>query len=290
MTKVEQANIRGLDIDKTAKGFAEASYIFKNYCQVTTASNDQIRWYQKTAGTLAPTSPQAISNTSPLATPATLEVDWTRNTSYVKEYKVEGFISDRDAKTADLDVIATTIRDLTLAIVKAVDADIWAVMSESQSPSNIQTFATTAVGGDQWDAADAAGNPIKDLLHARTLIETYDYDVSNLVCFMSPTDYENVVDWIFQKGAQIPSIAEQVGKMGKVSEIAGIKIVTSNNVTADYALVMVPQRATTFKQFSPTSAVSIDEPQMGKKIRVREEGIAYNTDPKAIVLISDTRS
>ena len=64
----------------------------------------------------------------------------------------------------------------------------------------------------------------------------------------------------------------------------------SNNVTADYAAVVIPQRATTFKQQIPITAKIVDDAGVGKKIRIYEHGIAYNTDPKAIVLITDTQS
>ncbi|KKM65118.1 hypothetical protein LCGC14_1494570 [marine sediment metagenome] len=39
-------------------------------------------------------------------------------------------------------------------------------MTEDQSPSAIQDFATTAVGGDQWDAANYAADIIKDFNRA----------------------------------------------------------------------------------------------------------------------------
>jgi len=289
--KVEQAEIRGLDIDKLAKGFAEESYVFKNDCQVSACSADEIRWYQKTAGTLTATAPSYISNTSPLSVPTTLEVSWTRNTSYVKEYKVEGFISERDIKTADLDVLATTIRDLTLAITKAVDSDIWDVMTESQSPSNIQTFATTAQGGDQWDAASYAADIVKDLMYAKKLIWDYNYNPEGASLYVSPKDYTSIVNWLISgKGSSIPGFSSEKITSGVVMQLLGLNIKVSNNVTADYALVVVPQRATTFKQLTPTTAVTIKDPLLGTKVRVKEEGIAYNTDPKAIVLITDTQT
>lgn len=291
--KVEQQDIRGLDIDKLAKGFADVAYIFKNDCQVSSASSDQIRWYSKTAGTLTATSPSRTKNTTPGSKPTTLEVSWTRNVSYIKEYKVEGFISDRDIKTADLDVLATTIRDLTRVVVKDVDADIWDVMSESQSPSGtgIQTFATTAVGGDQWDAAAYAADIIKDLNRAIRMIQDYNYDTSGIVLYLNPTDYESIKNWLISgKGSSIPGFSSEKIKSGVIMELLGFSIKVSKNVTDDYALALIPKVSTTFKQLTPTTAVTIDSPLLGKTIRVKEEGIAYNTDPKAIVLITDTQT
>jgi hypothetical protein len=288
---VEQQDIRGLDIDKLAKGFAEESYIFKSECTTASMSGDSIRWFQKTAGTLAPTSPSAIANVSPLSSPETLEVSWTRNTSYPKKYFVEGFISKEDISGAEIDVLATTVRDLTLAITKAVDSDIWDVMSESQSPVNIQTFATTAVGGDQWDAALYAADIVKDLMNAKRLIWAQNYDPEGATLFLNPYDYTSLVNWLISgKGSSIPGFSSEKIKSGVVMSLLGLNIKVSNNVTTDFAMVVIPQRATTFRQQFPLTARKVQEELIGTKIRISEHGIAYNTDPKAIVLITDTKS
>ena len=75
---VEMQDIRGMDIDKLAKGFADQEFIFKSACQVSTMTGDSIRWYRKTSGTLSATSPSTLE-TAPLATPATIEQSWTRS-------------------------------------------------------------------------------------------------------------------------------------------------------------------------------------------------------------------
>ena len=53
---------------------------------------------------------------------------------------------------------------------------------------------------------------------------------------------------------------------------------------------MFSQRACTFKQYTPTRAVTIVEPMIGTKIRVSEAGIAYITDPKGAVLLTDLKT
>lgn len=288
---VEMADIRGLDIDKLAKGFAEEQYILKSICQVSTMTGDSIRWYQKTAGTLEPEGPSVIANVGRMANPATLEVDWTRNTSYPAPYKVEGFISMEEIKSADLDVLATTIRDLTLAITKAVDTDIWNVMREDGTVVDIQTFATTAVGGDQWDAANFAADIIKDLAHAKKLLADYNYNPEGATLLISPKDYESIVTWLISgKGSSIPNWSSDKIKSGVVMQLLGLNIRVSSVVTADKALVIIPKRATTFKQQFPLVAKTIEEPLIGTKIRIGEAGIAYNTDPKAIIYITDTQT
>jgi len=288
---VEMQDIRGLDIDKIAKGFAETQYVFKQDCTIASMTGDSIRWFQKTAGTLSATTPSATKNVSPLSIPATLEVSWTRNTSYPKKYFVEGFISMEDIKSAEIDVLATTVRDLTRVITRDVDADIWDVMTESQTPVNIQTFATTAIGGDQWDAAAYAADIVKDLMYAKQLIYAQDYDPEGASLYLSPKDYNSIVSWLISgKGSSIPGFSSEKISSGTVMQLLGLNIKVSNNVTADYALVIVPKRATTYRQQFPITAKTMQEEGIGTKIRVYEHGIAYNTDPKAIVLITDTQT
>ncbi|MCK5644281.1 MAG: hypothetical protein KAJ19_26010 [Gammaproteobacteria bacterium] len=290
---VEMADIRGLDIDKLAKGFAEEQYVLKALCQVSSMTGDSIRWYQKTAGTLTATAPSKLTS-SRLANPTNIEVTWERNTSYPVPYKVEGFISMEEIKSADLDVLATTIRDLTLAITKAVDTDIWEIMSEGQAPSAdypIQSFATTAVGGDQWDADNYAADIIKDLMHAKKLIWDYNYNPEGATLLVNPHDYESIVTWIISgKGSSIPGFSSEKVKSGVVMSLLGLNVRVSSVVTTDYALVIIPSRATTYKEQFPLTARTIEEVGMGTKIRIWTHGIAYNTDPKAIVLITDTKT
>jgi len=288
---VEMQDIRGLDIDKLAKGFAEETYVFKADCQVSKMSGDSVRWFQKTAGTLTATAPSTITDVSPLSTPATLGVSWTRNTSYKKKFFVEGFISMEDIEDADVGALATTIRDLTISVTSAVDAHIWDIMSESQSPSDIQSFATTAVGGDQWDALNYAADIIKDLMRAKRMIKAYRYNPEGASLYLDPVGYESLVNWLISgKGSSIPGFSSEKIKSGTVMSILGLNVKVSNNVTTDYALVVVPKRATTYKERHGVTAKVIKDEMIGSNIRVMASGIAFNTDPKAIVLITDVNT
>tara|TARA_R100001530_G_scaffold136358_2_gene116700 strand:+ start:6799 stop:7677 length:879 start_codon:yes stop_codon:yes gene_type:complete len=284
-------DIFGLDIDRLAKGFGKFKYNFLEECQVRKMKGDSVRWFQKTAGTLTATAPSATKNVSPGSKPTTLEVSWTRNTSYKKKYFVEGFLDEEDISDAEIDTFATTIRDLTEVIVRDRDADIWNIMSEEQSPSEIQTFATTAVGGDQWDAASAAGNPVLDIMHAKKLIQDQGYDPEGATLLLDTLGYRHLVDWLITgKGSSIPGFSSEKIKSGTVLSLLGINVKVSLNVTTDYALLIVPKRAVTYSESQAITANTTREPGIGRNIRVWASGIAYRTDPKAIVLITDINS
>lgn len=289
---VEMQDIRGLDIDKLAKGFAEEDYIFKSDCQIASFTGDSVRWYQKTAGTLTATTPSATKNVSPLSHPTTLEVTWTRNTSYIKKYFVEGFISMEDIKTADLDVLATTIRDLTRVITRDVDQDIYSIMSDgwvagAAAPSNINYLTASA----PWNIASFTGvDIVADIMQAKRKIWTYSYNPEGASLYLSPLDYEKMVTWLISsKGSSIPGFSSEKVRSGTVMQILGLNVKVSNNVGASGALVIIPQRATTFRQGDDTTARVLEDQGIGTRVRVWESGIAYNTDPKAICLIMATQ-
>ena len=288
---VGMQDIRGLDIDRLAKGFGKQIYNFINECTVVKMKGDHKWWFSKTAGTLSASSPSATKNVSPGSRPTTLEVSWTKNTTYKKKFFVEGFLTNEDINDAEIDTLATTIRDLTEVIIRDRDAVIWDVMSESQSPTNIQSFATTSVGGDQWDAASYAADIVKDLMHAKKLIKDEGYDPEGATLLLNTTDYNSIVSWLISgKGSSIPGFSSEKISTGVVMNLLGLNLKVSTNVTDDYALVIVPKRATTYAESEPITARKVVDEGIGTNIRVWASGNAYNTDPKAIVLITDTQT
>ena len=279
---VEQADIRGLDIDKAVKGFAEVEYVFKNDLMVTSTKADSIRWYQKTAGDLTPTAPSVISNVSPLSIPTTLEVSWSRNTSYVRKYMVEGFLSMEDIESADIDVLAQTLRDLTRAITKAVDQRIYSVVCDY---ANVNMFTITS---GAWNIASFATEPIKDILFAKEHLTSGGYNAEGTTLWLHPQGYRALINYLIAgKGSSIPNYASEKIKTGVVMSLLNVNIKVSPNCSADQAVLLIPQRSATWKSFTDTTARTIEEPGLGKKIRVWEIGEAILTDPKSVVVISN---
>ena len=86
-----EANIRGIDIDKLAKGFADEASVLKGFVTVSKTSAREMRWYQKTAGFLDSVDTTGITQSKIFtvperALPTVVEQSWTRNTSYVKKF------------------------------------------------------------------------------------------------------------------------------------------------------------------------------------------------------------
>lgn len=285
-SNVEGKFIRGLDVDKIAKGFATRTYTFKGECTVADLQGDSIRWYQKTAGTLTATTPSNIE-ISPLSSPDTIEQQWTRNTSFPKKYMIEGFISEEDIDSADLQVLTVSITDLTQAVVAKVDKAIYNIMTEDSSGTPTPDLTPTAASVAAWDA-DSGQDPISDILNAVRLIEVQDYDAASAVLYLNPFDYQSLLTWLIStKGSSIPGFSSEKVRTGVVLELVGVRIKKSNNVTIDWGLMILPQKACTWRSSKALRATTIVEEMIGTKIRVSESGIAYLTDPKTIVQISN---
>jgi len=281
--KSGMAEIRGIDIDKLVKGFADEDVVFKRFVTNAPTSAREIRWYQKTSGFLTLTSPARIANVAQLALPFVLEQSWTRNTSYVRKYFVESpTLSDEDIRDSDVDILATNIRDLTRAVAYQVDGRIWDVMTESRIPVNINNMNTSGA----WNTG-AAADPIADLMEAKQKIRSFGYNPEGAKLFLNSVGHRYLLTWLISvKGSSIPSFASQKIETGVVMEILGLQVVVSENVTSNYGVVAQADRAVTWKSFIPITARTIEDVGIGTKIRVWEEGEAILTDPKAVCLLS----
>ena len=298
MAVSSEAAIRGIDIDKLAKGFADEANVLKNFVNLSTTSAREIRWYQKGAGFLNSTDTTAITasqiyNTSSKSLPVVVEQSWTRNTSYVKKFFVESpLISEEDIKDSDIDVLGTNIRDLVRSVVNQVDIRIYSVLIEAAAATpttpNPTNTLTTAATADGWDD-EVTGNPILDIMVGNRKLRAQGLDISNVVLYINPIEHQNLLNYLINvKGSSIPNFSSEKVQSGVVMEILGNKVVVSQNATTDNALQFIPNVACTYKSFMPLKSVVIDDAGIGKKIRVWEEGEAILVFPKAVHQITDT--
>jgi len=277
------AEIRGIDIDKLAKGFADEEIILKRFVTLTNTSAREIRWYQKTSGFLDSTDTTAVTssqikNVAFRARPVVVEQSWTRQTSYVRKYFVESpLLSDEDIKDSDIDILATNVRDLVRAIAHQVDTRIWDVITESRSASEINEVSIT----HEWDDHDNCV-PISDLMEAKKKIRENGYDPEGAILMLNPEDHMQLLSYLIEtKGSSIPGFSSEKIRDGVAMEILGLRVVVNTIVTNDYACVFVPQRSCTWKSFVPITSTIIEDKGIGSKLL---------TDPKAVCLLSNTNS
>lgn len=288
--EIGTADLRAQFVDSTVKGFAERMYKFKQALTITSTSAWKNVFFRENSNPL--TSAGGLSTKVPRgAQPAQGSVKWERVNSYVEKFFYEDTIFFEDLLTDELPVQARTLFRVAEKITKDVDDACWAVLAEN--PSATATHTNTAIqqvniaAGKHWSGSSAA--IIDDLMNAKTLLASSNYDVSNLIAFINPRDHRSIVNYLATRGAQFPTIGADMATNGRVGEIAGIKLVLSNSVTASYALVCVPKICATWKEAVSFRTTTIEDPYVSLKIRATEEGITQLTDPNAVCLIANTR-
>ena len=297
-----QAEIRGINIDKLAKGFADEQNILKRFVVNSKTKAREIRWYQKTSGFLDSSdttdiTKSHIANTSSKSLPVVVEQSWTRQTSYVKKYFVESpLFTLEDIKDSDVDIMATHVRDLVRAVERKVDLQIFAILTDAlaatptQPLTNGEVTVQNTAATDEWDVA-ATADPIADILNGKQLIRAAGYNPEGSMIGMNSIEHKELIQYLINvKGSSIPQFASDKVKSGIVMEILGCNVVVSEAFTTDWVVQWVPSRALTWKAFTPITTAIMDEPGIGKKIRVWEEGEALLTDPKAVHVISNTNT
>jgi hypothetical protein len=286
-----QALIRGIDINKVAVGYADEAIILQNIIRNSPTTNRELRYYVKTAGFLDSTDTTAITasqiyNTAEGALPVVVEQSWTRNTAYVKLYKVESpWINIEDIKDNDVDIWSTHLKDLVLAVKNQVDVRILAVVGDTLGTGgNVNTAAAVGTG---WDDA-TNGNPIYDILNGEAQIRIDRYDPSDAILYMHPTDYRNFMNWlIVTKGSSIPDFSSRMADGGVVYSVLGHTIKVSTNMSADTVLMFKPMCAV-WRSFMALQTHIVDNPGIAQKIRVIEEGECILEHPLAVHVITDT--
>jgi len=77
---------------------------------------------------------------------------------------------------------------------------------------------------------------------------------------------------------------------GVVGQICGLKIIVSNNVTADQAMIVIGQRAATWKGAVSLKTATIADEGIKYVVRAWEIGHIQVTDPEAIHVITNTQA
>lgn len=294
-----EQDIRGIDIDKLAKGFAdlEPNPLMSRISTAKTSARE-IRWYQKTSGFLdtPDTTGITLSGIQHVegSLPQVMEQSWTRRTSYVKEFMVESpLITDQDIKDSDIDVFGTNVRDIVRGVQRKVAKRIYQIMTDALAATPDQpltgsvTVQNTAATADGWNDA-VTGNPIKDLLVGQRKFRQEGYQPIGSNVGMNSLEHEFLLDYLINvKGSSIPGFSSEQLKKGVVMEILNSNIIVDEIFTTDWVIQWVTE-AVKWKSFTPITSVKIVEPLIGVKIRVREEGEAILENPNGVHVISDT--
>ncbi len=295
-----EQDIRGIDIDKLAKGFSDLEpNPLRRLISNANTSAREIRWYQKTSGFLDTPDTTGITATgiSPHAEgslPQIAEQSWTRVTSYVKEFMLESpLITDQDIKDTDIDIFGTNVRDIVRGVQRKVGIRIYSILTDAAAATpttpltNGGVTVQTTASVDGWDQSSTA-NPIKDMLVGQRKFRQKGYQPIGSNIGMNSLEHEFLIDYIINvKGSSIPGVSSEQMKKGVIMEMFNMNFIVDEIFTTDYVIQWVTE-AVKWKAFTAITAVKIVEPLIGVKIRVREEGEAILENPNGVHVISDT--
>ena len=287
LSEVVHAVLRKEVIDSMVKQTAAQTYKFKQAVSIVPTSAWKNTFFREGTSVLKGNTGNTTKGIPRGSNFPQDKVNWQEITVRIIKYGLETNIPWEDIISGEINVQARSIIRLTAGVVKAVDDQIWDELTESRSGSGvIQSFAITA--GKTWNATSAA--IVDDLMKASELISLQNYDVGNLLCFVSPKDKRSIMNYLHDKGAQYNQLGEDIARNGAIAKVAGITLIESNSVTTSFALVLKPKVCATYKELVSLRSTTIDDPYKSLKIRVVEEGTIELTDPLAIVLINNTQS
>ncbi len=270
-------------IDKVLKGFAPAKYKFK---QAVTISNTNAWKNTFFRGEQDPLSKVTGNDNEGIPRGGNFpqqSVTFQEISAWIVKYGAEDTIFWEDILTNDVDVMKRTIFKLTERVIKSVDDRIYAVLSENGTPAQIQQVAIT--GDAFWNVASAA--IIDDTMFAKQLIGEKNYDTSGLMMFINEKTHRAIMNYLYEKGAQAPSVGNDIARNGRIGSVGAIKTtIVSNSVPTSQALIVVPKICGTWKAaVSLRSDVKV-EAFKGSRVRIVEMGATQLTDPDAVCLVT----
>jgi hypothetical protein len=288
-----EADLRKEYIDGSIKAIAQMKYVLKTLCTIDTSDAWTESYYRetnteltgKTSGGGAASPVKGIPR---FAAFPSADASWTKVSGLNDKYGLEATISYEDVKMNNLPMIARTMVKLANAVTYSVDSQIAAVLNASYG----NTYAITA--GDEWDSATVANrDPIFHILKAMDMIRKDNIDPldgSGYLC-VNGTDYTNLIS--NSKVMNNPSFkTADVVSNGVVGQLCGLKIKVTEALemtTPDVAYVVMDKAAMTWKQVTPLTVITKEEPGISTTIRAYELGQCQMVVPNAVCKITNTR-
>ena len=154
-------NLRAENVEKVVTGFALQSYVFKNSLMINVSNSNKETYFRETAADLTGGLGSAVRGVPRLANFPYGQVTWSKISSTIEKYGMEGVVSYEDWKTNEIDVIARTLLRIGRAVAKAVDDEIYSQISTNAGNT------VTITAGEEWNSATLANrDPIQNILNS----------------------------------------------------------------------------------------------------------------------------
>lgn len=281
----QEQDLRAENYEAMVKGFALQEFKMKQVVMVNSSNAWTEHYYRETATELEGGTTAAIKGIPRLAKFPYGEPSWTKVSSYIEKYGMEGVVAWEDAITDNIDVIARTLLRVGRAVANAVDSQIYSALLAAAGDT------VTVAGGDEWDSATVANrDPVQNILDAKKKLyeNNFDPDGKEAFILVNPVEYANMLG--NDKFCNNPSYkAADVVNKGVVGQVLGLKILVSNVVTSDTGtLVVIAKECGTWKQAAPLTSFTEIDKGVKYTIRAYEMGVCQVTTPDAVIQITNT--
>lgn len=283
-TGTDQTGTVGLrkeTVDAFLKGYAPRTYKMKQAVAISSTNANKNSFFRADPDVLTDVTGNSTEGLVRGEAFPQLVSEFQEISAYIVKYGAQDTIFWEDIRTSDINVIKRTLEKLTEKVINKVDARIYSVLSDAGIPVDIQSVLIT--GGQYWDAS--SGNLVDDLMYGTQLIGEANYDTSGLMIFVNHKTYRAMNNYLYEKGAQAPSVGADVAKNGRVTKIAGIgQIIVTATVPTSQALMVVPKTCGNWKASFPLSSDTQTDAFKGTRVTICEQGVTQLTDPDAVVL------
>jgi len=279
---IGQIDIRGQNFERAVKGFANKLYKLSQILLDEKSSNNSENYYRETSTPLSAQGNRSVNDVARGALPPELHPSWTLVTTYHKKFMGQALIFYEDSLTNAINTQARAAFRVAEAIVNAKDLYIYTQLTAQGSTSGVVT------GADDWNSATVANrDPIGDILIGEAAMMANNYDVlQNGYLLCTPKEYGSLLR--NSKVINNPSFkTADVVSNGVVGQICGLKIIVSTNVSADEAMIVMGNRAATWKGVTGLQSAVITDQGVSIKVRAWEMGHIQITDPYALYTITE---
>ena len=280
---IGEVDIRGENISRAVKGFAMKQFKLRQILKVESSSNLTETYYKESNTILTANGNRNIQGVARGALPPEMSPSWEKTSSDHIKFMGQETIYYEDNLLDAISVQARTFIRIAEAIANAEDSYIYAQLTAATGTSGVVAAAAT------WDNATVADrDPIGDILIAIAAIGSNNYDVrANGYLLLNETDHANLL-----RNAKVinnPSFkTADVVSNGITGQICSLKIIVTDTVDAAEAMIVVGQRAATWKQAAPLRAMAIVDEGINIKVRAWEMGQLQITDPQGLYTITGT--
>jgi len=204
-----------------------------------------------------------------------------------QKHGLESRVAWEDTVEAGPNLVERTTIRIGNRTARSVNTRIYNTLTESQSPSLIETIAAAAT----WDNATRANRiPHEDIAEAISTVTDSELQVFQPdTLFLSPKDYAFVRsnDYVM---SSFDSSTPQLMENGVMGRLFGLTVVQNPVVAADSAAVADSKKAVTWAEISPLSTNVTISPGKYASFSAWIYGNAALVNPKAVCLITNTQS